>query len=60
MSAADEVIGSLDESSTMESVGLAPLSTVNVQRLSSRTECLEALDGRLVQQWVKYWMQFGL
>ncbi|KAF9078805.1 hypothetical protein BDP27DRAFT_1310201 [Rhodocollybia butyracea] len=47
------------EQNTMESVGLTPLSTDNVQRLSERARTLEPLDSLLVQKWVKYWIEAG-
>ncbi|KAF9072482.1 hypothetical protein BDP27DRAFT_1418094 [Rhodocollybia butyracea] len=47
------------EQNTTESVGLTPLSTYNIQRLSERARTLEPLDSFLVQKWVKYWIEAG-
>ncbi|KIK57240.1 hypothetical protein GYMLUDRAFT_229544 [Collybiopsis luxurians FD-317 M1] len=42
-----------------ESVGLTPLSTKNVERLSERVRNLGPLDEPVIEQWVKYWIAAG-
>jgi hypothetical protein len=44
---------------TIESAGLTPLKTANIERLSGSVRNLKRLDGSLVQRWIKYWLDAG-
>ncbi|KAF9060960.1 hypothetical protein BDP27DRAFT_1370089 [Rhodocollybia butyracea] len=54
----DEGLGK-SNATAMESVGLTPLSTDNVERLSPSLKTLKPLDDTIVHKWVKYWINSG-
>ncbi|KAJ3918426.1 acetyl-CoA synthetase-like protein [Lentinula edodes] len=59
MARADERIG-LHQSEHMEAVGLAPLVTTNIQRISPKIATLSPLGKYDAELWVRYWVISGL
>lgn len=43
-----------------EAVGLTPLVTNNIQRISARIADLKPIGAGDVELWVRYWMRAGL